>query len=105
MCHDSSARRRKHVGPETKRHDHRDGATGDVVFNPEFHMMKHIAYFVRPHFLPLRGNQAGLTLAFQTRDSRHVLALANPSHKPAPVDLDRPFVRTHLILQPGSLIT
>ena len=84
-----------------------DGATGEVTYNPEFYVMKHLAHFVRPgaRFLPLRGNQAGFTLAFQNPDGRHVLAFANPSSEPAALDLDLPFLRTHLTLQPRSLTT
>ena len=57
-----------------------DGATGAITYNPEYYVMKHLAHFVRPgaRCLPLRGDQAALSLLFQNEDGSRVLVVANP---------------------------
>jgi glucosylceramidase len=57
-----------------------DGSTGAITYNPEFYVMKHLSHFVRPgaRCLPLRGDQAALSLLFENEDGSRVLVVANP---------------------------
>lgn len=77
-----------------------DPATGEVTLNPEFHVLRHLAGFVRPgaRYLPLRGGQAGFALAFENSDGGAVLALANPAATPVAVDCELPFLRGRITL-------
>lgn len=84
-----------------------DEADGSVAFNPEFHVMKHIAHFVRPgaRALRLTGSHAGFALAFANPDGSFVLALANPADESIHVPLDLPAFAGTAILPPRSITT
>ncbi len=84
-----------------------DETTGAVTFNPEFHVIRHLAHFVRPgaRVLPLIGARAGFTLAFENPDGGRVLALANPASSHAVIDTDLDFCRARLCLPQRSITT
>lgn len=54
--------------------------TGEVVFNPEFYLMKHFSRFVRPGAvrLGLKGRWTGNALAFGNPDGEVVVIVSNP---------------------------
>lgn len=84
-----------------------DESSGDVTFNPEFHVMKHLAHFVRPgaRHLPLSGSRAGFTLAFQNPDGGRILVLANPSAAPVTLACAPSLVSGSLTLPARSIST
>ncbi len=63
---------------------------GQVVFNPEFYVMRHLARFVRPGAirLGLKGMWTGFALAFRNTDGSTALVIANPYEEPNTVYLD-----------------
>ena len=56
------------------------GENQQVTYNPEFHVMKHLAHFVKPgaRFLGLQGPWSALALAFVNPDESMVVMVANP---------------------------
>jgi glucosylceramidase len=82
-------------------------ATGDVTFNPEYYVMKHMARFVRPgaRALPIRGAQAALSLLFENSDRSRVFVLANPFAEPMRLDVEIPGVPARLAFEPRSFNT
>ncbi len=63
---------------------------GQVVLNPEFYVMRHLAQFVRPGAvrLGLKGMWTGFALAFRNTDGSTVLVIANPYQEPNTVNLN-----------------
>jgi len=67
-----------------------ESSTGAVTYNPEFYVMKHLSHFVRPgaRHLPLRGDQAALSLLFQNTDGSRVLIMANRCNTPVWMEVE-----------------
>ncbi len=84
-----------------------DAASGTVAYNPEYHVLKHVANHVRPgaRALPLKGAHAGFAMAFANPDNSQVLVLANPAHAPVQVPVDLPGLVGTLELPARSLTT
>jgi glucosylceramidase len=63
---------------------------GQVVYNPEFYVMKHLAHFVTPgaQRLGLRGPWSAFALAFANPDGRTAVLAANPYHEEQAVTLE-----------------
>lgn len=73
-------------------------ATGEVSFNPEFYVMRHVAGFVRPgaRALRIQGAQAALSLLFENPDRSRVFVLANPFAEPIRLDAEIPGLPSRL---------
>ena len=84
-----------------------DGAKGEIVHNPEFHVMRHLAHAVRPgaSFLTVSGDQAAISLLFENPDGSRVLAIANPLPEPASMDIEIDGLPPHLVIDPRSVNT
>ncbi|MDF3058358.1 MAG: glycosyl hydrolase [Rariglobus sp.] len=84
-----------------------DGASGAITYNPEFYVMKHLAHFVRPgaRCVPLRGDQAALSLLFQNADGSRVLVIANPLASPLEADVALEGLMGRLEIAPRSIST
>jgi glucosylceramidase len=84
-----------------------DAVAGTFHWNPEYHVLRHVAQFVRPgaRYLPLRGGQAAYALAFENPDGATVLILANPAASPTTVDLALPHLQGPITLPAQSLTT
>jgi len=57
-----------------------NGDKKEIIYNPEFYVMKHYSYFISPGAvrLHLRGNWAGNAVAFKNPDNSKVLIICNP---------------------------
>ena len=84
-----------------------DGAKGEIVRNPEFYVMNHLASAVRPgaKFLPISGDQAAMSMLFVNPDGSRVLALANPLNEPAAMDVEIDGLPDHLVFAPRTVNT
>jgi glucosylceramidase len=84
-----------------------DSSTGEVTYNPEYYVMKHVAGLVRPgaRALPIRGAQAALSLLFENPDGSRILVLANPFAESIRLDLEIPGLPEHLEFEPRSFNT
>ena len=84
-----------------------DGAKGEIVHNPEFYVMKHLASSLRPgaKFLPISGDQAAMSMLFVNPDGSLVLALANPLNEPAAMDVKIEGLPDHLVFAPRTVNT
>jgi glucosylceramidase len=63
-----------------------DPGSRTAIYNPEFHVMRHFAGYVRPGAQVLRtaGSLAANALAFRNPDGRLVYVLQNPFDAPRP---------------------
>ncbi len=82
-------------------------ADGQVRYNPEFYVMKHLARFVKPgaQRLGLRGPWSAFALAFANPDGRTAVLAANPYPDEQPVTLDLGGQAFRCVLPPRSLNT
>lgn len=82
-------------------------SSGEVTRNPEYHVMKHVAAFVRSgaRALPLRGAQAALSLLFENPDGSRVFVLANPFSEVLRLDVEIPGLPARLEFGPRSFNT
>jgi glucosylceramidase len=65
------------------------GADGQLLAQPEFHVMRHFAGFVRPgaQVLAPQGRWAGNAMCFRNPDGRHVVVMNNPTRDPVTVQV------------------
>jgi glucosylceramidase len=83
-----------------------DPQAGRVSTNPEYHVMRHFAQFVRPGWrrLHLEGHWAGNAVAFRG-DGRTVAVVRNPFARSASLTLALGGRTWKLVLDPGSINT
>ncbi len=80
---------------------------GKVKQQPEFHVMRHFAGFVRPgaQVLAPQGRWAGNAMYFRNLDGRHIAVLNNPTHDPVIVQVQCGTARVTVSLPAQSFTT
>jgi len=78
----------------------------NYTLNPEFHVMKHFAHFIRPgaQRLDLSGPWASNAVAFRNPDERTVCVLRNPLKTPRQITLKNPSGRLFKMQAPAQSI-
>lgn len=84
-----------------------DPARRQLVYNPEFYVMKHAAHFIKPGAvrLELEGPWAGNAFAFRGAMGRTVTVVQNPHAEARPLALATPAGVLTLTLRPQSINT
>jgi glucosylceramidase len=84
-----------------------DKATGEVTYNPEFHVMKHFSRFVDigAERLDLKGPWAGNAVAFRNPDGAVVLVAANALDAARPLIFEAGGTRVAVQTEPCSFNT
>jgi glucosylceramidase len=82
-------------------------AKQQVIFNPEFYVMKHLAHFVKPgaRRLGLQGPWSVFALAFVNLDGSTVVTVANPYAQGEVLQMELAGQLQRFELQPRSLNT
>ncbi len=62
---------------------------GEVIYNPEFYLMKHFSAFVKPgaKYLKTNGNWSSNSVAFKNPDGKVVIVTANPYKEDKTMDI------------------
>jgi glucosylceramidase len=84
-----------------------DPANGEVTYNPEYFVMKHLGHAVRSGAVRevVEGSWAGHTLAFLNADGSRCLALSNPLSEARTLSLDIGGTKFAARLEPRSFHT
>lgn len=84
-----------------------DPATGRILYNPEFYMMKHFSHFVRPgaKLCAVSGHFAANTLAFCNTDGSYAVVMLNGLEQEKTIRVQLPCGETCLTVPPHTLST
>lgn len=84
-----------------------DPNTKEVIYNPEFYVMKHFSHFVQPGAVRIEttGHWTGNAVAFQNPDGSKVIVIANPFNDARELCMELDHKNYRVTLEPDSFNT